>query len=87
MTGDVQAAKPAPSRLHSKVADGSLDENVNVAVALATVPVGPESIDVSGGEPLVTLTVHGARRGRRVDVAGRVDRLDRNVCAPFARRE
>ncbi len=46
--GEVQAAKAALSKLQVKVEPVSLDENVNVAELLLTVPEGPEAIIVSG---------------------------------------
>ena len=47
--GDVHDDQVAESRLHSKVDPVSVDEKVNVADPELTVPLGPESIDVSGG--------------------------------------
>ena len=47
--GEVQASQAPSSSLHSKVASGvGRAENASVAVVDATVPVGPESIVVSG---------------------------------------
>ena len=47
-SGDVQAPQRPPSRLHWKLAFGSLDVNVKVALVDATAPVGPDVIVVSG---------------------------------------
>ena len=46
---------------------------MNVALALATVPLGPPVMVVSGA---TVSTVHDAARGRGVDVAGGVDGTD-----------
>jgi hypothetical protein len=81
----VQAVKPAPSRSHSNVADGSVDPNVNVAVALATVPDGPEPIEVSGGDPLVTLTVQMPVAGDGSTFPAPSIASTSKVWAPFAR--
>ena len=43
----MQALKPPPSSSHSKAAPASL-EKVKLALSEETVPVGPESIVVSG---------------------------------------
>ena len=42
------AANAAPSRLHSKVAVGSVAVKVNAALAEATTPEGPVAMVVSG---------------------------------------
>jgi len=47
--GEAQALKAAPSRLHSNAEFGSVDEKVNVASLVFTVPDGPESMVVLGG--------------------------------------
>ncbi len=47
--GEAQAAYAALSSEHSKVAAGSFEENVNVALVLGTVPDGPLSMVVAGG--------------------------------------
>jgi len=53
----VHGPKPAPSSEHRNVDPALSEENVNVAEALATVPLGPESMLVFGDEPsTVTLT-------------------------------
>src|SRR5438034_3088863 len=49
VVGEVQATYAALSRLHANVDPASFEENENVADVDATVPVGPETIDVSGG--------------------------------------
>jgi hypothetical protein len=46
--GASQAAKVAPSRLHSKVESFSVEENSKVAEALFTLPEGPSLMVVSG---------------------------------------
>jgi hypothetical protein len=48
VSGETQAAKPAPSRLHWNVAVASGEVNANVAEIDVTVPVGPDVSDVSG---------------------------------------
>jgi hypothetical protein len=47
--GEEQALKAAPSREHSKVELGSVEENVKRASLVFTVPDGPELMTVSGG--------------------------------------
>src|SRR3954453_1322751 len=47
--GGARGLKAAPSRLHSKLESVSVAENVNRASGFFTVPVGPETIVVSGG--------------------------------------
>ena len=53
--GEVQLEYTALSRLHSNV-DDSFDEKVKLAVVALVVPLGPESMLVSGGV-LSTVTV------------------------------
>ena len=48
VTGSVHATKVLPSSAHSNVAPVSGDEKSNVASAVLTVPVGPETMLVSG---------------------------------------
>ena len=45
----MHGANEAPSRLHSKLEPGSLDENVKVGCGFVVVPGGPETSVVSGG--------------------------------------
>ena len=45
----MHSAKAAPSSRHWNVEPGSLEENANVASVEVVVPLGPESIVVSGG--------------------------------------
>src|SRR5215212_10096704 len=47
--GDVHRAKGALSRRHSKVDSDSVEEKLNWASGLLSVPTGPLSIVVSGG--------------------------------------
>ena len=47
--GDAHAAKDPVSSLHWNEEPASVEWKVNVAVLLSTVPLGPESINVSGG--------------------------------------
>jgi len=44
-----QVVNPPPSREQAKVEPASFAENVNEAEVAATVPEGPESMEVSGG--------------------------------------
>ena len=48
MTGEVQLLQPAPSRLHSNVAEPSSAENDSWAYDADVVPDGPPSTDVCG---------------------------------------
>src|SRR3954453_19096636 len=48
VNGELQAVNGPPSMRHSNVAPGS-DEKVHVGVASAIRPLGPVSMDVSGG--------------------------------------
>jgi hypothetical protein len=47
--GDVHDLNAAPSTLHSNVEPVSLEEKPNCGVGLVVSPLGPESMDVSGG--------------------------------------
>jgi hypothetical protein len=53
--GEVQELKVAPSRLHSNLEFGSVEENEKLAALSLTVPERPEVIVVSGA---VVSTVH-----------------------------
>src|ERR1700680_3822089 len=55
-----QAAQAPPSRLHWNVLPDCVDENVNVAVVLATAPLGPLLIVVSGGPAGVVVVGGGS---------------------------
>ncbi len=74
-SGDRHGVAAAPSSLHMNVEPASLDENVNVALALLVGADGPATI-VGIGRRGVDGPASG--RGRRVGVAGRVggDHLD-----------
>jgi hypothetical protein len=62
--GEEQALKAAPSREHSKVEFGSVEENVKLASLVFTIPDGPESMMVSGG------VVSGATKMRALNDRG-----------------
>ena len=53
--GELQAAKAPVSTRHSKLEPVSEEENVKFGVGSLIVPVGPESIVVSGGKDSATI--------------------------------
>jgi hypothetical protein len=78
----VQLVKAAPSKLHSKLEDPSLELKVNVALVSLVGSVGPESIVVSGA---AVSTVQECEAGvGSVLPAGSVA-LTSNVWLPSAR--
>ena len=75
--GDVHVANGAPSRAHANVALASFDVNEKLALAIGTVPVGPDVIVVFGGVRL-TVQLRVAGVGSRLPTASRT--RTENVC-------
>jgi hypothetical protein len=80
--GEEQLVKLPESSLHSKVAPGSSEDNTNVAELEAVVPLGPESIVVSGA---VASIVHVRVAGLESTLPAASIALTVNVCAPSDR--
>ncbi len=78
----VPVAEPGPSRRHSKLEPVSLEENANCGEAELIVPVGPESIVVSGAT-VSTVKVRVAGVASTLPAASRA--RTSKVCAPCAR--
>jgi hypothetical protein len=82
----VQAAKAAPSSLHSKLEPDSLDENVKLALVLVVVaggalPIVVSGAVVSGGGWIVQLWLAGEASTLPAASLARTSKL----CAPTAR--
>jgi hypothetical protein len=73
--------KACPSRAHSKVASGSFEERVKLAVVFRVWVGGPESMMVWGGRS----TVHSCRAGLWSGIPCEPIALTRNVWSPWAR--
>ena len=64
--GEVHGSQAPPSIRHSNVEPGSSALKVNAALSVAIVPVGPESICVSGAVSSPYVAVTSRRTGVRL---------------------
>ena len=83
--GEVHAVKAAPSRLQANVEPASVDVNGIDASAVATVPVGPPVIVVSGGVVSATFTIQVLVAAEPSVLPAASVARTANVWVPFAR--